>query len=101
MLHIEVGQLLKTNYGTGPYRVERIVRNCVSCYDPMDVFDEGELLPPHDHFDVRYVTEDHNKNKIGYLNYFDGNTLRSVRRGDRDRLLLLETHNVLQTSLAI
>lgn len=101
MARIEVGQILKTNYGTGPYRVESIVRNCVDCHDPLDFFDEGAKLPAHIHMTLRSIGKDHNEGSVAYLNYYDEETLRNVRKNDRDRLILLANLEPVQTTLAL
>ena len=87
--HLEVGDVVETNYGTGPYAILQIIRGC-TCPEylaKLEFGDEAPLSPPHLHLVVRGLT-DHHKGKRFYLNGYDEDTLRSVW-GD-DRLILRE-----------
>lgn len=102
MTRIEVGQKLRTNYGTGPYRVVAIKRGC-TCKEPTDFFDEGPDMPPHLHLRLR-STEDaapHNRGEEARLGWYDETTLTSVVPGDNDRLILCENPQLIQTTLAL
>jgi hypothetical protein len=98
-MRIEVGQMLKTNYGTGPFRITSIVRGC-TCIEPVDWHKEIHL-PSHLHMRARYVTGDHNDGDEAWLGFYDESTLRSVLPGSNDQLVPLENASFLQTSLAL
>lgn len=96
-MRIEAGMRIETNYGTGPYTVERVKRTCTSCYAPQDILESGELLRPHMHL---YLRDD--KGHGGYsLNYYDEETLRCIVRGMQDRVIILETKYPVQRSLSV
>lgn len=97
---IEIGQILRTNYGTGPYRVERITRGC-TCKAPLDFNDEGPDMPAHVHLVVRGTEDEqpHNRGEIFHLGWYDEETLKSVVSPKRDRLILCENPEPIQRSL--
>lgn len=99
MRRIEVGQILKTNYDTGPYRVVSIDRNC-TCEDPVD-WDKHIVLPPHLHMRLKSIAADHNFGEDAWLNFYDEETLRSVRNDGKDRLILCENVEPVQSTLAL
>lgn len=96
-MRIEVGQILKTNYETGPYRVLSITRRC-TCKEPTDFFDEGPDMPQHLHMRLQDLRDG---SKDSYLGWYDEETLTSVVPGCNDQLILCETTEPIQTSLSI
>lgn len=101
MKRIEIGTLLKTNYGTGPYRVVGIIRGCTCTHFLDEIENVENPLPPHLHMWLRYVSKDHNEGKEAWLAYYDEDTLRSVAKDCKDRLFLLESPEPIQTSLEL
>ncbi len=108
MKRIEVGQILKTNYVTGPYRVVSIERGCTCPHvlDSINHFDEAPPLPPHAHLYLRYTDEapEHNRGAVAYINYVDEATLKTYGEGGSftgDRIILCENTQPIQTSLAL
>jgi len=90
---LEIGQRIKTNYGTGPYKITSIVRGC-TCKAPTDFFDEGPDMPPHIHLALEGVED----GKEYWLGWYDEETLRSVTLSG-DRIILLNTPEPIQRSL--
>lgn len=93
--------MIKTNYGTGPYRIESIIRGC-ACVHALDECNGiDEKLPPHCHLRLR----DPEDGLIAWLNYYDEETLESVapnRTGmiiENDRLILLPNTQPIQQTL--
>ena len=85
---VVVGSVVRTNYGTGPYVVRRVLRGCV-CPRGQDELNcpPGERPPlsrPHMHLIVRKAGDRFNS----YLNGYDEETLKSV--WDDDRLEVVE-----------
>lgn len=110
MSRIEIGQIIKTNYDTGPYRVVSIVRGCTCPHvlDDMNAkrpHEEPDPLPPHAHLYLR-GTEDaapHNRGEEAWIGYLDEETLRTYGAGGkltRDRVILLKNPVPIQTSIA-
>lgn len=101
MRRIEIGQKLKTSYGSGPYVVLSIVRGCTCTH----ILDEIECiekpLPPHVHMELRGVSDDHNKGERFQIGYYDESTLKSVAPRIHDKIILLENIVPIQTTLAI
>ena len=75
------GMLIKTNYGTGPYRIKKIVRGC-TCAHYLDQInmDNPPDLPPHLHL---ILTSLDGTGEF-YLNYYDEETLISYGPGNYD-----------------
>lgn len=99
MRRIEIGQVLKTNYETGPFRITSVTRNC-TCEEPVD-WHRHITLPAHLHMRARYVTGDHNDGSEAWLGFYDEETLRSVLPGSSDRLILCENPAPVQATLSI
>ena len=75
------GMVIRTSYGTGPYRIVDFEKDC-TCPSFMDAVTFGNDAPPsrpHYHFTCRKVGE--NKG-FYYVNGYDEN-LNSVWNGDR------------------
>lgn len=101
-MKIEVGQIIKANYGidkfvTGPFKVLSVIRGC-TCKAPLDFFENGPDMPPHLHMRLEYL-ERENRGEA-WLNYFDEETLKSVAPGSTDEIILCENPVPIQQSLA-
>lgn len=97
-MRIEIGQNLRTNYETGPYRVVSITREC-TCKNPIDFFEEGPDMPPHIHLSLVGISQDHNRGEKAWLGWYDEETLCSVVPGCGDRIILCENDRSIQTTL--
>lgn len=95
---LNVGDLVKTNYDTGQYRIIKIERGC-TCPRYIDSLDDGldgykaPASRPHIHLTVETLD---GKGPY-YLNGFDEETLWSV--WNNDRLELLPPDTPVQTSM--
>lgn len=78
---IQVGDVVRTNYGTGPYRVDHVVRGC-TCPDYIDEIgfpDDAPPSRPHLHLVCTgWVGSDHNEGLEFYIAGYDEDTLESV-----------------------
>jgi hypothetical protein len=78
---LKPGMLIKTNYGTGPYRIKKIKRDC-TCAHFLAVINQNDPppLPPHIHLTVS------NPDGSGefYLHYYDAETLIGFGPGRYD-----------------
>jgi len=94
-MRLEVGMVLKTSYGTGPYKLKSITRGCTcpSYLDELDHGDEAEARPPH----IYLVLTPVDGHVEFYLNHYDEQTLRSVINSDH--LILCSTPEPIQTTL--
>lgn len=88
---LEIGQRIRTSYGTGPYRITSIVRGC-TCKDPLDFFDEGPDLAPHIHLMLKDADE-----KDAWVGFYDEETLKSVRCDDT--IIVLDSSQPIQESI--
>lgn len=80
MNRLEIGMVVKTSYGTGPYRIDAIHRKCTCC---IDFIDDVDSLPEHVHLECSYAGTDRNQDGGDYgLGFYDEQTLRSVRSDD-------------------
>lgn len=95
-MRIEKGQIIKTNYDTGPYEVINVTRGCVcpNYHDVIEMLDPPASLP-HIHLVVRGL-EGHNRGHIGWLSGFDEETLKSVWSSD-ELIICKNLHPVQQT----
>ena len=96
-MRLEIGQLIKTNYDTGPYpyKVISIIRGC-TCTHLLDEIENIEKpLPPHLHLRLEDMKDG---KKDSYLNYYDEETLTCVKHG-KDRIILCENIEPIQKSL--
>jgi len=94
---LERGDIVRTNYGTGPYRICHITRGCV-CSSYVDCINNMEKpSKPHVHLMVRSLDPIGSK-MPSYLNGYDEGTLRSVWN-DTDELIVLPPDRPIQTSL--
>ncbi|KKU88276.1 MAG: hypothetical protein UY18_C0017G0010 [Microgenomates group bacterium GW2011_GWF2_47_9] len=93
-MRLEVGQKIKTNYGTEHYVVVGIKRNC-TCPHILDEINCTGVTESrmHSHLTVRSLKD----GKLGWLNWYDDETLKSIR--GRDRILLLTNNEPLQLSM--
>lgn len=81
MERVHNGMVIRTSYGTGPYRVVAFTENC-TCPSFMDAVNLGQDAPPsrpHYHFLCRKIGE---HKGFYYVNGYDGN-LNSVWGEDR------------------
>ena len=106
MARIDIGQNLKTNYATGPYKVLSVMRNCVCTHILDEIENIEHPLPPHAHLWLRYTDDapTHNRGKQAWINYLDEETLRTYGAGGkftRDRIILCENPEPVQVSLPV
>ncbi|MFA5376717.1 MAG: hypothetical protein WC455_13295 [Dehalococcoidia bacterium] len=86
---LEVGMVVKTNYGTGPYQIVDIIRKC-DCPHPVEEINNpsgARRSKRHIHLTCRH-TNNPNKRDYSYLNGFDEKTLKSV--WNKDRLIICD-----------
>ena len=84
-MRLEVGDIIKTNYSTGPYTILQIERGC-TCPKYLDEIEstfENPAPPskPHIHLVVLGMC-DHHKGRKYWLNGYDDDTLKSVWNDD-------------------
>lgn len=99
MNRLELGDVVKTNYGTGPYCITKIVRGC-RCSTFIEEGDGIYTLPEHVHLTVRHTHNSTNCQEEGkdcFLNYYDEASLKSVR--GEAFLILVPTGQLIQTTL--
>lgn len=108
MARIEVGQILKTNYDTGPYRVISIKRGCTCPHilDTINLFDDAPLLPAHSHLYLRGTedAEPHNRGEEAWIGYLDEATLETYGEGGKftgDKIILCKNPVPIQASLPL
>ena len=95
-MRLEVGDIVKTNYGTGPYDISHILRDC-TCPKYLDSI-EMENPPaskPHIHLTCR---DPENPRRLYWLNGYDERTLKSVWSPD-DCLIYCGQNKSVQLSL--
>lgn len=94
-MKIEIGEIIKTSYGTGPYRVVGITRGCRCSHflDTIECLDNP--LPEHVHLAVKGIES----GDPGWLNYYDEVTLKSVRKGNEDRIIRVASDALVQQSM--
>lgn len=98
-MRLEIGNIIKTNYGTGPYEIISIIRGC-TCSSYLDMINKKD--PPksteHIHLTVRQVLKDGSLSVSKfYLNGYDEETLKSVL-GDDDEIILCESTKPVQAT---
>lgn len=82
MRRVYRGMVVRTNYGTGPYRVTSFIENC-TCPSFLDTVNLGASAPPSKaHYHIRCKKD--NERGDYHLNGYDEN-LNSV--WDNDRLI--------------
>jgi hypothetical protein len=91
MKRLEVGDIVKTSYGTGPYEIMNIMRGC-KC-DSFD--DEKQDDREHIHLRLRMVG-DRDKGEY-YLNRYDEETLQNLDRPE-DRIIPIKTSQPIQAT---
>ena len=82
MPRLLIGTIVKTSYGTGPYVITKIIRDC-TCEGYIDFLNMGKDAPkskPHVHLECE-EPQSKNHSKF-YLNGYDENTLHSVWNKD-------------------
>ncbi|MFA6171990.1 MAG: hypothetical protein WCW77_00610 [Patescibacteria group bacterium] len=94
-MKLEIGQMIKTNYNTGPYEIVKITRNC-DCPHIIDVI--NIIDPPKSKLHIHLVVREED-GRLGWLNWFDNETLNSVRPGIKDTIILLENCKPVQQSI--
>lgn len=91
---LEVGQIIKTNYNTGPYRIKSIHREC-TCPECIRSIN-GDDSPSLKH--IHLIVKDLNGGRGDYyLNGYNEETLKSV--WSDDYLILCEDDQPIQISL--
>jgi len=82
-LSLQVGDVIRTSYGTGPYRVVEILRGCTcpSYLNQIERDDEAPASRPHVHMECRLVGRE--KEGPFTVSGYDDETLKSVWNGDR------------------
>ena len=87
-MRLEVGDIIKTNYGTGPYVIKSIMRNCTgpAPLDEINLDNPPESLP-HIHLVLEGGF---------YLSGYDEATLKSV--WDHDFLIYCGQKSQVQTT---
>lgn len=88
------GMVVRTNYGSGPYEVERFIEGC-TCPSFIDTLEFGANAPlskPHYHIVCRKPL--HHREGLFHLNGYDEN-LNSV--WDNDRLINCEEETLFLT----
>lgn len=77
MGRIKKGMILRTSYGTGPYRVIEVTKGCTcpSFTDAVTLLGDAPPSKPHVHCMCRKVGE---RTGFYWLNGYDENTLQSV-----------------------
>jgi hypothetical protein len=97
--HLEIGQIIKTSYDTGPYKIKEIVRGCTCTHILDEIESKVAPLPPHLHLTLVGVGGDHNDGEVAYLGYYDEQTLQSVWCDDR--IILCENREPVQQSFVL
>ena len=92
MNRLNVGDIVRTSYGTGPYEVTHIERDCdcPSFMDSLTYLNEAPKSPRHTHLTCKKVGERHRDPY--YLNGYEEETLLSVWNPD---FLILEKEDIL------
>lgn len=80
---VHVGDVVKTNYGTGPYRVEEVSGLCTCPSYQSELEDDGTLSRPHVHLVLTKVGDTKKRKARYWLNGYDPATLQSVWSDDR------------------
>ena len=97
-MRLELGDIIRTNYGTGPYRITEIYRGCRCDEDHQE--DEDNPCPPHIHLTVEKVNpRDGLDSRPCYLNRYDEETLRSLE--SEDCLIVMPSDAPVQTTLKL
>ena len=87
---LNVGDIIKTSYGTGPYEILKIVWEC-TC--PAYLSDK----PTKKHIHLVLCTLGDKRDKF-YLNQYDGGTLESVTP-PYDKIIVIQRNDLVQLSL--
>lgn len=91
---LEKGQIIKTSYGTGPYEIISIMRNC-TCPDYFESLKSVEPPPTKKH--IHLTVRDLSDGKLGWLNQYDEETLKSIKCNDQ--IILLPNKNPIQLTM--
>lgn len=81
-MRLEPGMVVKTNYGTGPYRLTEVIRGC-TCPAYLDEIemDDPPSSSPHLHLICQRLGA-HPRESPCYLNGYDEETLKSIWNED-------------------
>ena len=84
MSRFYIGQIVRTNYNTGPYRIVKLsqAHTDPGFYDMMTLGDTATKSRPHRNLTVQYVGRNGDKHTPCYLNGYDEN-LNNVWSNDR------------------
>lgn len=87
---IQVGDIVRTSYGTGPYRVDEIIRGCTcpKFTDELRLGDDAPPSAPHIHLLLADLRRGREHDGPSMLAGYDEDTLKSVW-GDRDSLEII------------
>ena len=96
MMKLRMGDMVKTNYGTGPYRIRYIKRNC-TCPDYLDDINAGcgKAPPRKPHIHLTCTNPDGNGSF--WLGGYDEVTL--IHCNGRDHLTILQRDSPVQLTL--
>lgn len=102
-MRLEIGDIVKTNYNTGPYAIAEIIRGC-TCPKYLDEinFDDPPPSAPHIHLVVFPVVRgivDRHKSRHCYLSGYNEKTLKSVWDND-DKLILCKQIQPVQMTFS-
>jgi hypothetical protein len=95
MNKLEIGEIIRTSYKTGPYEIVTIDRGC-RCVTQHEEEEGITELPEHIHLTL-YKVGDRTQG-IFYLGWYDEETLKSVRQPDH-YLVKVPTSRLIQASL--
>ena len=89
---LAVGDIIETNYNTGPYRIVEITRGC-TCASYLDTLNNmGEELPPdpeHIHLTLTNPNEPDNKNNRYWINRYLEENGRFVSADNDDEVFVV------------
>lgn len=89
---LECGMIIRTNYGTEPYRITEVTRGCTCPQYGSDV-----RIKPHVHLVLEWAGPRIGHAEYGpyYLGWYDEDTLRSITH-PKDAIEILETREPVQ-----
>lgn len=98
-MRLEIGDIIKTSYGTGPYRVKKVARGC-TCESAGVLyrakgFDASLVAFPKPH--LHLVCSKAGTKLKSHLNFYCEETLKNIFRPD-DFLIILENDQPVQRS---
>ena len=93
-MRLEVGMMIRTNYGAGPFRITEIKRGCTCRWSYAG---KGPGDPPHVHLTLEWAGPRNTHSEYGpyYLGGYDEDTLRSLS-DPKDQIEILEKREPVQ-----